>query len=310
MKKYSNQIIVILTVLTFILVIINKDLITDTILSSFYIWYNTLVPSMFPMIILSDILITYSGYNIIPKPIINYISKIFNISPNAVLIFFLSVFSGFPTNGITVSKAVNEKTITKEEGEHLLLFCNFANPLFILNTIGTFYLKNVTLSIIILISHILSNILIGIIFRKQNYSKSNYIISNTKSQNFSTVLSNSIFKSVNTLLSIAGIVTMFLILTTLIIHIFKLNTTITLIVKSLLEMTMALSFLSSLSINNTLKVILSSIIISFSGLSIHLQIYSSLNNNIKFKNYLKGRIYSSLLSGIISFIIISIIKLI
>ena len=210
----------------------------------------------------------------------------------------------------SINRAVSNKTITISEGEHLLLFCNFANPLFILNTVGVFYLKNNILPIIILISHILSNVIIGIIFRKRNNPNSNYIISNNKSQSFSAVLSNSIFNSVNTLLSIAGTVTLFLILTTLITHIFKLNCILTLIVKSLLEMTMALSYLSSLSVGNTIKVVLSTMIISFSGLSIHLQIYSSLNSNISFKNYFKGRIYSLLLSSILSYMFINIIKLI
>lgn len=302
MKKYSNQIIVILTFITLILVLLNKNLVSDSILSSLYIWYNTLVPSMFPMIILSDILITYNT-NILPNFITKYISKIFNISNNAVIIFILSLISGFPTNAIIIKKALSASTITKEEANHLLLFCNFASPLFILQTLGAFYLKNTTLSIIILISHILSNIIIGIIFRKNNHPNNNYIIESNKSQNFGDVLSSSIYKSVNALLLIAGTVTLFLILTTLITHIFNLNTYLSLFIRSLLEMTMSLSYLSNLNKNDTLKVVLSSIIISFSGLSIHLQVISSFED-IKYKYYLKGRLLSSILSGIISFILI------
>ena len=306
MKKYSNQIIFILTIIILILVLSNKNLVSDSILSSLYIWYNTLIPSMFPMILLSDILITYNSYNIMPKIITKTLSKLFNISNNAVIIFILSLISGFPTNAISISKAINNQIITKEEGNHLLLFCNFANPLFILETVGTFYLKNTTYAIIILISHILSNIIIGIIFRKNNHPKDNYIIENSKSQSFGDVLSNSIYKSVKTLLYIAGTVTLFLILTTLITHIFNLNNHLTLLIKSILEMTMALSYLSNLNISNPLKIILSSSIISFSGLSIHLQIISSFND-IKYKNYFKGRLLSSIISGIISFILIKII---
>lgn len=308
MKKYSNQIIVIFTFLTFILVLINKNLVSESILSSFYIWYNTLVPSMFPMIILSDILISYNSFSIMPKFITDLISKIFNISKNATTIFMLSLISGFPTNAITINKAINNNTISIDEGNHLLLFCNFANPLFILETVGSFYLKNNTFAIIILISHVLSNIVIGFIFRKKNNPKNNYIPMTSKSQKFGDVLSNSISKSVNTLLFIAGTVTLFLILTTLITHIINLNTTFTLIIKGLLEMTMSLSYLSSLNISNILKVTIATIIISFSGLSIHLQVYSSFDGNIKYENYLKGRIYQSLLSGLISFFIMTLLK--
>lgn len=306
MKKYSNQIIIILTFIMLILVLTNKTLVSESILSSLYIWYNTLVPSIFPMIVLSDILITYNISNIVPSILTKFISQIFNITNNASIIFFLSIISGFPTNAIIIKKAIETNSISKEEGEHLLLFCNFANPLFILQTIGIFYLKNTKYAVIILISHILSNIIIGIIYRKNNHPKNNYIIEKNKSQSFGDILSNTIYKSVNSLLLIAGTVTLFLILTTLITHIFNLNNQQELIIKSILEMTMALSYLSNLNINSTIKIILSSSIISFSGLSIHLQIISSLNN-IKYSRYLKGRILSSLLSAVLSYILINII---
>lgn len=303
MKKYANYLIVIFTIITLIMVLINRELVSETILSSLFIWYNTLVPSMFPMIILSDILITFHTINFIPRSIVNTIAKLFNISNNAVTVFLLSLVSGFPTNGICIKKAIDTGAISQEEASHLLLFCNFANPLFVLETVGSFYLKNERYALIILFSHIMSNIIIGIIFKKHNHPTSNYKLAPLKSQNFESVLSSSIIKSVNSLLLIGGTVTLFLILTTLITNVFNLNTIVTLFIKALLEMTMSLSYLSSLNINNTLKVIISSMIISFSGLSIHMQIVSSLDD-IKYRYYLKGRILSMIISGIISFFVI------
>ena len=60
MKKYSNLIIVIISFITLVFVLLNKSLISKTIITSFDIWFNTLVPSMFPMFVLSDILINYN----------------------------------------------------------------------------------------------------------------------------------------------------------------------------------------------------------------------------------------------------------
>lgn len=306
MKKYTNHIIVILTIIILFIILLNKDLVSNTIISSLYIWYNTLVPSMMPMIILSDILISYHDVNIIPKNITKIISKLFNISSNSVPIFLLSLVSGFPTNGISIKKAIESNIISKDEGEHLLTFCNFGNPLFILQTVGSFYLKSSKASIIILISHYLSNILIGIITRKKNYPNNNYKLAPTKSQSFGEVLSSSILKSINALLFIGVTVTLFLVLTTLITNIFHLSNISNLFIKSLLEMTMALSYLSNLNINMDTKIILSSMIISFSGLSIHLQIISAFEN-MKYKKYLKGRIICTILSSIIAFFMIKFI---
>lgn len=304
MKKYSNLIIIILSFITLVLVLLNKSLISKTVITSFSIWFNTLVPSMFPMFILSDILISYNFTEYIPKKIVNFISKLFNISSSAVLIVFLSMISGFPTNAINIKTAYDKNIITKEEAEHLLLFTHFTNPLFILETVGSFYLNNAKYGIIILTSHILSSIIIGIIFRrKNNYPKNNYISKNNKSQSFGTVISNSINKTINSLLMISGTITLFLILSTLIINIFNLNNYLSILIQGLLEMTMGIANLSLLNINDITKIVIISMIISFGGLSIHMQVFSSLDEKIKYKNYFIGRIYQSIISGTLTFLI-------
>lgn len=307
MKKYSNLIIVMITFIILILILFNKEIVSNTIITSFYIWFNTLVPSMLPMFILSDILINYNFISFIPDKITNIISKIFNISKEAVLVLFISLIAGFPSNGTAIKTSYDLKLISKEEASHLLLFVHFANPLFILQTIGIFYLKNNSFGIIILISHVLSAFLIGIILRNKNHpTKDNYISKNNKSQSFTTIFSSSIKKSINTLLMVSGTVTSFLIISTLICHIFDLNVYLETFVKSTLEMTMGLSSLSNLLICDIYKVVLSTAIISFGGLSIHLQV-ASIIDDIPYTNYLKGRLLHLVISSLTSFLIFKLI---
>ena len=276
MKKYSNQIIVIVTFIILILIFFNKSLVSDTIISSFYIWY-------------------------IPKVITSFFSKLFNISKEAVLVLFISLIAGFPNNAVAIRTSYDMKLISKLEAEHLLLICHFANPLFVLETIGVFYLKNNMYGIIVLVSHILSNIIIGIIFRNKNIPTSdNYISKKTNCQSFGTLFSLSIKKSVKTLFMISGIVTSFLIVSTLVCHIFALDDRLSVLVKAVLEMTMGLSSLSLLNISDIYKVIISSMIISFGGLSIHMQVISILDDKIRYRNYFIGRLYQVFLSIIFS----------
>ncbi len=308
MKKYSNFLVVFLSSIVLLFIFIKRNIISSTIILSLSIWLNTLVPSMFPMFILSDILINYNYVKYIPNKIIIFFAKLFNISENAVLILFLSLISGFPSNARNIQTALEKKLITKYEAEHLLLFNHFANPLFVIETIGTFFLKNSHYGAIILFSHIISNFIIAIIFRKKNIpSKTNHITTLNESQNFGTVLSNSIKKSIDSLFMVAGVATLFLILSTLITNIFSLNNNLSFTLKSTLEMTMGLSTLPSLHINNILKVVLSTAVISFGGLSVHLQVVSLLDNKIKYKNYFRGRIYQVIISSITSFLIMTII---
>ena len=67
-------------------------------------------------------------------------------------------------------------------------------------------------------------------------------------------------------------------------------------------MTMGLSLLSYLDISNFIKLIIATFIISFGGISIHLQIISILEDISYFK-YLKGRIIGSIISCLISIIL-------
>jgi len=307
MKKYSNFLIVIFSIIILVFIFLKKDIVTETILLSLSIWLNTLVPSMFPMFVLSDILINYNFIEYIPKKIITFLSKLFNISKEGVLILFLSLISGFPSNARNIKTTYDKNLITIKEAEHLLLFNHFANPIFVIQVVGTLFLDNTTYGLIILFSHIISNLIIAVIFRKRNtLTKTNNTTINTTCQSFGTILSSSIKKSIDSLFMIAGIATLFLILSTLITNIFNINDIFSLIIKSTLEMTMGLSSLSLVNINDIYKVVISTMIISFGGLSVHLQVISSLDNtNIKYTNYLKGRLYSVIISSIISFLIMT-----
>ena len=299
---------VILTFIILIVILLNKTIVSETIINSFYIWFNTLVPSMLPMFIISDILINYNFTKYIPNKIINFISKIFNISNNATLIVLLSLVSGFPLNAMNIITSYNNNLISKEEAEHLLLFNHFPNPLFVLNTVGVLYLNNNKYGIIILISTYLSSIILGILVRNKNtLTNNNFITKRSKSQTFTEIFSSSIKKSINSLLMISVTVCLFLILSTLIINIFHLNSYLSLGIKGILEMTMGLEHLSKMNISNIFKVILSSSIISFGGLSIHMQVISILDEKIRYRNYFIGRIYQLLISLIISLILFYVI---
>lgn len=308
MKKYSNILIIIITITILFLILLNKNLVNNTIIIGFNIWFNNLLPSMMPMFIISDILINYNFTNYLPKKLINIISKLFNISNNMTLILIISIVSGFPINAFNIITSYENNLISKKEAEHLLLFNHFPNPLFVINTVGNIYLNNNKYGIIILISIILSSIIIGIIFRNKTIITNNNFKTNiNKKQVFTRVFSNAIKKTINSLLNISITITLFLILSTLITNIFHLNNYLSLLIRSILEMTTALSYLSKLNITDTLKVILSTGIISFGGLSIHLQVINILDEKINYKNYLIGRIYQVIISMLITLIILKII---
>lgn len=302
--KYKNIIIIICSLFFLVNLIIYRNLVFDTVGFSLNIWITSLLPALFPFFIVSDILINYDVIKYFPKVIRNSIKYLFNVSDNGLVIILLSMLSGFPSNARNIKNMYLDKKITKEEGEHLLYFTHFSNPMFILGTIPLILNSN-KISKYILISHYLANIILGICLRKYNRvndsNNSNY---KEDKHNFGLVLTTSIRKSLDSVLSILGTLTVFLIISTLLINFFNLNNTSSLLVKSILELTSGLKELGSYNLLNKYLLIISSCILSFGGLSVHMQVINELvDTDISYKNYFIGRILQVVLSLGISYLI-------
>lgn len=302
--KYKNIIIIICSLFFLVNLIIYRNLVFDTVGFSLNIWITSLLPALFPFFIVSDILINYDVIKYFPKVIRNSIKYLFNVSDNGLAIILLSMLSGFPSNARNIKNMYLDKKITKEEGEHLLYFTHFSNPMFILGTIPLILNSN-KISKYILISHYLANIILGICLRKYNrVNDSNTSNYKEDKHNFGLVLTTSIRKSLDSVLSILGTLTVFLIISTLLINFFNLDNTSSLLIKSILELTSGLKELGSYNLLDKYLLIISSCILSFGGLSVHMQVINELvDTDISYKNYFIGRILQVVLSLGISYLI-------
>lgn len=302
--KYKNIIIIICSLFFLVNLIIYRNLVFDIVGFSLNIWITSLLPALFPFFIVSDILINYDVIKYFPKVIRNSIKYLFNVSDNGLVIILLSMLSGFPSNARNIKNMYLDKKITKEEGEHLLYFTHFSNPMFILGTIPLILNSN-KISKYILISHYLANIILGICLRKYNrVNDSNTSNYKEDKHNFGLVLTISIRKSLDSVLGILGTLTVFLIISTLLINFFNLDNTSSLLAKSILELTSGLKELGSYNLLDKYLLIISSCILSFGGLSVHMQVINELvDTDISYKNYFIGRILQVVLSLEISYLI-------
>ena len=76
------------------------------------------------------------------------------------------------------------------------------------------------------------------------------------------------------------------------------------LVKGILEITIGIEALSSLNISLTYKAVIASCFLAFGGLSVHIQVMSQLvDTKISYKFFFIGRLYQTILSGTITYII-------
>jgi len=287
---------------------------------SFNIWINNLFPSLFPFFVLSELLINYGFPELIGELFRPIFEKVFKINGNTAFIFIMSLLSGFPSNAKYTKELYLQGKINEKEATKILMFSHFSNPLFILGTISISFLNSKSLGIIVMFSHYITNIIIGLLFRNYNSSKisngkfslknSILMMHNKRVNNNKTIgsiITNSLTNSINTLLLILGVITTFLIITTIIDNNFHLTLFNKSILSGFLEMTQGLKHVSLLNTSSEHKAILVTMILSFGGLSVHTQILSIISDTkIKYKPFLIARIIHTVISSLICFLLISI----
>ena len=246
------------------------------------------VPSMFFSIFISNYLSLNNLCEYIPRFVINFFRK-FNINKKEIEILFLSMISGYPNN---------IKLLNKSSNEYLLYVSNYINPIFFILTINNVYLKNIKYSLIILISHYISNIILFLIFTDK-YKYNEYIDYSKVSNSYNKALLITI-KSLSIMISNLLFITL---LITLIKVLLPNNTIFKGLIIGILEFSNGIIYISNLSLKMPLKSLLILIIISFGSISIFLQSIS-LNNKIKSIKFLLYKILNTLISIIIFNVII------
>ena len=309
-EKIFNTITVIISLFVLLQLIIRNNVIYISIMNALMIWVNNLIPALFPFFIISDILINYNITNYIPKIIKKLCKLLFNINDNLITILLLSMISGFPSNARNARTLYDKKMISLDEANHILIFSHFANPIFILTTVSIFFLHSKQIGIILLITHYLSNFILGICFRTKIKCNNSKCDSKLIGNNFGMIFVESIKKALDTIITICGVVMVFLMLSSIIINTFDFNAYNAMIIKGVFEITIGIEDLSKLFLSNTCKAVITSMFLAFGGISVHIQVLSQIaNTQIKYIYFFIGRMYQMIIAGLLTYIICIICKI-
>ena len=94
------------------------------------LWYQKMLPTLVPFMILSGILIRLNLSDIIGRLFSRIPFALFSVSKNAVYVICIGFLCGFPMGAKLVADLYLRKKISKAEGEYLLSFCNNIGPVY------------------------------------------------------------------------------------------------------------------------------------------------------------------------------------
>lgn len=316
-RKILTFIIVLIILIMGIEVLLKSSYVMASVSFSLSLWLDNIFPSLFPFFVISNLLINCGFASFLGELLKPLMYHVFRIKGEASFVLVMSLLSGFPSSAKYTRELYDKGLINEHEASKLLTFTHFSNPLFVLGTISIMFLNNKEVGFLILICHYISNFIIGMIFRNYYVSKKDTTkVSFRKAFNvmhekrlesgksIGLMISNALTSTINTLLLILGVITMFLIITTIIDQNISLNPYNQSILNGVLEMTQGLKYVSLLPIPLENQAILSAMFISFGGLSVHMQTIGLISDTkIKYLPFFIARILHASISGLLIYIL-------
>ena len=332
-QKKINSIIFIRTFLLFfftICILVYPNISLEAAKKGFILWSTVVFPALLPFFVVSDLLIQYGIVRFLGIFLEPIIRPLFKVSGVGGIIFTLSVVSGFPNGARMAAQLYKEGVLTKDEAERIAAFSNFSNPIFILGAVAIGMFGNMKMGIVLLLIHIVSNILVGILFgigKKQpiqtyTFRQSlqnewqNFLFASQKNESFGYYFADAVQKAVHTLLMIGGLIMVFAVVNELlkasyvtpfiadfINHVFPLfqENYIEVTITALLEVTIGLKHLSEIHPNVLFnQLLLAASLLAFNGFSVHAQVSSVLaTEKLRYQPFLIGRILQTLISALL-----------
>ncbi|MDR0978748.1 MAG: sporulation integral membrane protein YlbJ, partial [Lachnospiraceae bacterium] len=287
---------------------------------------NSVVPALLPFFIAAELL---SHTNIIPilgKYLNKLMKPLFNVPGIGSFAFLMGIISGYPVGAKIVSDFRTKGLCTKEEGERLLAFTNNSGPLFIIGTVGIAMFGDSRTGFLLFLTHILSCITVGIIFRFWKKDKLRRDYRNTiedasidlKFSSLGELLANSISHSIATILNIGGFIVLFSVVISILTklnlfgvlgsifaNIFSTNSELLSgFFSGLIELTNGVQNISGLMGKSiSINIILCAFLLGFGGISVLLQVFSIISKtDVSIKPYFIGKLLQGSFSAFYTYL--------
>lgn len=131
--SYRNIFLLIFCFLLLAIMLCFPETALPLIRESILIWYQSLLPTLFPAMILSNIIL-YIFLNLKKYRFrIPLLSSVYHLDSYGCLVLLLGFLCGFPIGAYLSAKLVKEKQLSQEQGQYLLGFCNNLSPVFLVS---------------------------------------------------------------------------------------------------------------------------------------------------------------------------------
>lgn len=288
------------------------------------LFFNAVFPSLFPFLVVINIIIGYDGIHIYSKLLGNIFCRPLKLTKECNFALLISLLCGYPLGARYACDLYEKNIIDLNTCERLLNIASNSSPLFIIGSVGASMMSSAKIGYILLLSNILSCLFMGFILPSKSSSfklknkNNNFSKKPSNTLNIGIVFKNSIEDALKNSLNIGGFIVVFSVITgiiknNVIFHIvlnkFSLfvgasSDFIEGLLLGLLEVTNGCYLIASSNSNLYVKLPILSFLIAFSGLSIISQVYSyTYKLDVSIKKYISRKFIQGIISSILTIIL-------
>ena len=288
-KPTNNSILCVCLLLMLGLFLTFQNVIATAVKESLRLCYCTIIPSLFPFIILTDML---RSHFIVPPNFLpaKLFSRLFSTSENGFFPFLMGAICGFPVGTKEVTVLYKNHKLNKSEAQHLLGFVNLASPAFTIFGVGVGLKNSLKEGILLYLIQIVSAVFVARLMNPKEKTKEPSISIASTSPSFPHIVMNASIS----MLSVCGMICIFSTITALFQHIFP--TYISIFPTIFLELVNGSKAIFLMFSNRPLvSFALTAFAISFGGFSVHMQANLFISEtDLSFWKYVLGKMIGAL----------------
>lgn len=268
-------------------VVLYSDKMSSAAAAGLELWLNTVVPSLFPFMVISSWL--SFDFNVKSERLDRLTLSLFGVPSSYMLLFPVSVLSGYPAGAKIISDLYTKKAISRDTAEHLLSFCNNPGAIFIISAVSSSMLSDrgsaVFFIFICIFSSLVTGILYNFVFPRDDDSK-NIQVSRQDNGFYSAISS-----AVSSILLVGGCIIFFSVISeALSLFISCENGVINALISGFLEFTQGIRRASLLEKEIAFPLICA--MLCWGGLSVHLQTAALIGDcGISLGKYMVGKAF-------------------
>jgi sporulation integral membrane protein YlbJ len=152
------------SLLTLSLVVCPKEGV-EAAVSGLKVFWEIVFPSLLPFFVLSEIMLGMGVVHFIGVLLEPLMRPLFNVPGVGAFALSMGLAAGYPMDAVITGKFRRSGMCTRIEGERLLSFTNTADPLFIFGAVAVGMFHRPDLGVVLGLAHYLSSFTVGFIFK-------------------------------------------------------------------------------------------------------------------------------------------------